>query len=206
MSAPAPMRRLRALRGRRGTQLLLAFFFVILVGITAVFGLHALAISTAAHSRVSETAQAAAYAAASSARPGQAAGTVEIPQAEAQKLAQAVINQNLNGSFDIRPSDVTVEVKTFNLSYGIDQNRNLTGANCEATSGVAAGAQVAWRDGFGECHFASGVSVTVTAKIRPCLWVRTDKSADSLRSEKACPEVTLVGVGFADYTYQSSNR
>lgn len=204
----SPMRALRRHgRARRGIQMLWALLFVTLIGLPAIFGLHAIATATSAHSRVSETAQAAAYAAASVARPGPGAGTIVIPDEEAKRIAAAVVAQNLNGNFGIRHQDVQVEVQIHNLTFGIDQNRSLvdpTSTGCAAQPGVADNVRVAWRDDFGECHFASGVSVRITAPTRPCLWSGSD--GEGLAAIKTCPDVRLVGVGFADYTYQSGNR
>lgn len=188
----------RALRSRRGVQILMAFGFIALVGLTAIFGLHTMAISTSAHARLTETAQAAAYAAASSGQAGAGGGVVVIPPAQAQELAAAVVDQNLNGAFDLRASDVTLEVEVHNLSFDVEENRALSNPDCSTRAGAAAGLKTAWADALGECHYTSGVSVRVTAVIRPCLFESWGR--------RVCPDVSLTGTGFADYTYQSTNR
>lgn len=193
----------RRLRQRRGVQFLNALLFIGTVGLATIFGLHTVAISTSAHSRVTETAQAAAYAAASAAQPGQGAGVITIPDLEARALAAAVKEANMNGDFGLRAADVQVEVTPHNLAFDVAQNRALTDVNpvtkeCSASAAVPPNTEVFWTDSLGECHFATGVTVTVTTRIRPCLLEGFVK--------KLCPEVTIKGVGYADYTYQSSNR
>lgn len=190
-------------RRRRGTILVLTLFFFGCVGMASLFGLHMIAVSTAAHSRLTETAQASAYAAASAVSVGgrgaDTGGVIQIDPAGASERARAVIAENLTGQYGLRPDNVAVQVQVHNVTMPSEAARLVVNpTTCEPYADQGHTNIGTWRDHFGDCHVTSGVRVSLAITIRPCLF--------SGFAQKTCPPVTITGVGYADYTYRESSR
>ncbi|WP_217924663.1 hypothetical protein [Miltoncostaea oceani] len=189
---------------RRGAVLLLTLIFFGFLGLGSLFGLHLIAVSTAAHSRLTETAQAAAYAAASAivdpSAGGAGAGVILIDEAGAQARARAVIDANLQGKFGLTPQALdSIQIEVNNVAFNPIEARALIDPNtCEALPGIGIGGRLAWRDDFGDCHLTSGVTVSLTITLRACLF--------SGYAERTCPPLVLRGRGFADYAFRSDER
>lgn len=194
-------RLMRRLRRRRGTILVLTLFFFGCVGMASLFGLHMIAVSTSAHSRLTETAQASAYAAASavSGRGRDSGGVISIDPAEANARAQQVIRENLTGQFGLRPENVSVNIQVHNVTLDTESALQVIDPNtCQPLGGMGYANIGTWQDAFGDCHLTSGVRVELAITIRPCLF--------SGFAEKTCPAVTIRGDGYADYAYRGATR
>lgn len=198
------LERLRAhARRRRGTILVLTLFFFGCLGMASLFGLHMIAVSTAAHSRLTETAQASAYAAASAVsvggRGGDTGGVIIIDPTGANERAAQVIEDNLTGQYGLRPENVAVNVQVHNVSIASEAARLVVNpTTCEPYADQGHTNIGTWKDHFGECHVTSGVRVELAITIRPCLF--------SGFAEKTCPPLTITGTGYADYTYRGTSR
>lgn len=191
-------------RHRRGVILVMTLIFFGSLGMGCLFGLHMIAVSTSAHSRLTETAQAAAYAAASAVRDPSAgsgaAGVVTIDPAEAQARAAAVIAANLDGKFGLSPAALdSVQVEVNNVAFSPLEARALVDpTTCNGLAGVGVGGRLAWRDAFGDCHLTSGTEVVLRVTIRPCIF--------SGFAERSCPPIVITGRGYADYAFRSDQR
>lgn len=177
------------LSSNRGAVALLTMILTIFVLVPCMFAIRNLSILTTAHSRMTESAQIAAYAGASVGRAGPE-GSVVIDQAGAGAQAQAVIDGTLQGFvFSGRSGLREFSVEAINISANPEQARTLD-PNCQ-TASLPDGQRYCWRDGFGGPHWTSGVVVRI----------KQDVTLAPLASA-----VTLTSTGYADYTFQVQPR
>lgn len=172
------MRRLR--RARRGAMALWGLWMVGYLFVPALFVMQNISSLTIHHSRMTEAAQLAAYAAASAGR-AQPDGWVQIDGPRAQALAASVVDDNLDGlSFERRAGLAVYEVRIQEVPYNPFDARRNAGGSCTPP--------YCWTDGFGDPHYTSGVMVVLEQDV-PL------SPVGSLR---------LRSTGFADYTFQTS--